>query len=103
MLQHSRVHHDQRSVREFACQHEGCHYLARSATDARRHLVSHTSERNFACSEPGCDYRGKSLAQLRSALLRFLRSKEEFHVYLSVQLQQPGRTPHQATDAQHIT
>ncbi|EAA14992.4 AGAP009025-PA, partial [Anopheles gambiae str. PEST] len=65
MLQHSRVHHDQRSVREFACQHEGCHYLARSATDARRHLVSHTSERNFACSEPGCDYRGKSLAQLR--------------------------------------
>ncbi|XP_053663270.1 zinc finger protein 236 [Anopheles marshallii] len=71
MLQHTRVHHDQRSVKEFSCQHEGCHYLARSAADARRHLVSHTSERNFACGDDGCDYRGKSLAQLRRhALLR---------------------------------
>uniref|UniRef100_A0A182MMX9 C2H2-type domain-containing protein n=1 Tax=Anopheles culicifacies TaxID=139723 RepID=A0A182MMX9_9DIPT len=65
MLQHSRVHQDQRSVKEFSCQHEGCHYLARSAADARRHLVSHSSERNFACGDDGCDYRGKSLAQLR--------------------------------------
>uniref|UniRef100_A0A182VU32 C2H2-type domain-containing protein n=1 Tax=Anopheles minimus TaxID=112268 RepID=A0A182VU32_9DIPT len=66
MLQHSRVHQDQRSVKEFSCQHEGCHYLARSAADARRHLLSHSSERNFACGDVGCEYRGKSLAQLRS-------------------------------------
>uniref|UniRef100_A0A182YFR2 C2H2-type domain-containing protein n=1 Tax=Anopheles stephensi TaxID=30069 RepID=A0A182YFR2_ANOST len=65
MQYHSRVHHDQRSVKKFACQHDGCHYLARSAADAERHLVSHTSERNFPCGDEGCDYRGKSLAQLR--------------------------------------
>uniref|UniRef100_A0A182NBD7 C2H2-type domain-containing protein n=1 Tax=Anopheles dirus TaxID=7168 RepID=A0A182NBD7_9DIPT len=65
MQQHSRVHHVQRSVKEFACQHDGCHYLARSAADARRHLVSHSDVRNFACSDDGCNYRGKSFSQLR--------------------------------------
>uniref|UniRef100_A0A182PED8 C2H2-type domain-containing protein n=1 Tax=Anopheles epiroticus TaxID=199890 RepID=A0A182PED8_9DIPT len=66
MQQHSRVHHEPRLVKEFSCQHEGCHFIARNAADARRHLLAHSCERNFACSEPGCNYRGKSLAQLRS-------------------------------------
>uniref|UniRef100_A0A182F418 C2H2-type domain-containing protein n=1 Tax=Anopheles albimanus TaxID=7167 RepID=A0A182F418_ANOAL len=65
MLQHSKVHHGQRSIKKFACQHEDCHFLASSAADARRHLLAHSDERNFACGENGCEYRGKSAAQLR--------------------------------------
>ncbi|XP_050072326.1 zinc finger protein 335 [Anopheles maculipalpis] len=79
MQYHSRVHHDQRSVKKFACQHEGCHYVARSAADAQRHLLSHTTERNFACGDEGCDYRGKSLAQLRRHALRHHEEMEKKH------------------------
>ncbi|XP_035776376.1 uncharacterized protein LOC118458221 isoform X2 [Anopheles albimanus] len=70
MLQHSKVHHGQRSIKKFACQHEDCHFLASSAADARRHLLAHSDERNFACGENGCEYRGKSAAQLRRHALR---------------------------------
>ncbi|XP_058123751.1 zinc finger protein ZFAT [Anopheles ziemanni] len=70
MQLHSQVHLEQRLIKSFACQYEGCHYQAQSAADARRHLPSHSDERNFACSEDGCDYRGKSLAQLRRHALR---------------------------------
>uniref|UniRef100_A0AAG5DI19 C2H2-type domain-containing protein n=1 Tax=Anopheles atroparvus TaxID=41427 RepID=A0AAG5DI19_ANOAO len=70
MQLHSQVHLEQRLIKSFACQYEGCHYQARSAADARRHLPSHSDERNFACGEDGCDYRGKSLAQLRRHALR---------------------------------
>ncbi|XP_050092584.1 zinc finger protein 236 [Anopheles aquasalis] len=70
MLQHSKVHHGQRSIKKFACQHEDCHFLASSAADARRHLLAHSDERNFACGENGCEYRGKSSAQLRRHALR---------------------------------
>ncbi|XP_053673659.1 zinc finger protein ZFAT [Anopheles nili] len=79
MQQHSKVHHEQRSVKEFSCQYEGCHYLARSAAETRRHLQSHSDERSFACDDEGCDYRGKSLAQLRRhALYRHEDLKKKY-------------------------
>ncbi|XP_058056415.1 uncharacterized protein LOC131207801 [Anopheles bellator] len=70
MLQHSKVHHQQRSIKQFACQHEGCHYLAGTAAMARRHQLVHSDQRHFACGEGGCDYRGKTLASLRRHALR---------------------------------
>ncbi|EDS34455.1 conserved hypothetical protein [Culex quinquefasciatus] len=66
LLQHTRVHLRDRSIKEFACQHAGCFYVGRSAAEVRTHLASrHSDERNFVCVEPDCDYRGKTITQLR--------------------------------------
>ncbi|XP_065077281.1 uncharacterized protein LOC135700639 [Ochlerotatus camptorhynchus] len=66
LSQHAKVHVERRSIKEFACQHENCYYIGRSAAEVRTHLLSrHSEERNFVCTEHGCDYRGKTITQLR--------------------------------------
>ncbi|XP_058451746.1 zinc finger protein 236-like [Malaya genurostris] len=66
LAQHTKVHLERKSIKEFACQHENCYYIGRSAADVRTHLLGrHSDERNFVCSEEDCDYRGKTITQLR--------------------------------------
>ncbi|XP_053692215.1 zinc finger protein 91 [Sabethes cyaneus] len=79
LAQHATVHLERKSIKEFACQHENCYYIGRSAADVRSHLLSrHSDERNFVCSEPGCDYRGKTITQLRRHYQRHEDSEKKY-------------------------
>ncbi|XP_055540251.1 zinc finger protein 236-like [Wyeomyia smithii] len=91
LAQHATVHLEQKSIKEFACQHERCFYIGRSAADVRAHLLSrHSDERNFVCSEPGCDYRGKTITQLRR---HYQRHEETVKKYKCDQCEFASRIP----------
>ena len=52
-------------ARMYACEEEGCDYMATKSNNLTRHMRAHTGEQPFVCEEEGCDYATKKSGDLK--------------------------------------